>query len=181
MKQISLTQGQFATVDDRDHEWLSVWKWFAHWDRCTRSYYAARNLSSRSTTGRRQVTIKMARVILCAQPGQFVDHINHQTLDNQRINLRLCSPSENKRNRQKQSNNTSGFIGVSWYTSYNVWVAHINLNGKKLHLGYFTNKDEAALARDDAVKRLYGEFGVLNFIYKPLSELTDGLPPISEL
>jgi HNH endonuclease/AP2 domain len=123
----------------------------------------------------------MHRAILGAQPGQMVDHRNHDTLDNRRENLRFCSYSENAQNSRKHSNNTSGFKGVSWYARSNRWVAYINLNGKRIHIGYVRDKDEAILARDAAVKCAYGEFGVLNFIYKPLSELTDGLPPVAEL
>jgi hypothetical protein len=150
----------------------------AHWAKDTQSYYGTRY--SFSANGRR-TTISMHRYLLDAHAGQIVDHRDHDTLNNRRDNIRVCSPSESIQNRRKQTNNTSGFIGVSWHKASGKWTAEIHADGKRLHLGLFNDKLEAVLSRDEAAKRLHGEFAVLNFIYRPLSELTDGLPPIAEL
>src|SRR5687768_11145590 len=97
-KQISLTQGKFATVDDADFDHLNQWKWhFSHYG------YARRTTSSRFG---RQKFIFMHREIMQAPDGMDVDHINCNKLDNRRQNLRLCTRADNLRNRNKQSNNT---------------------------------------------------------------------------
>ena len=83
-------------------------------------------------------------------PPEQCDHKNHQRDDNRFSNLREVSHQENQRNRSMSSNNKSGFTGVSFAKHASKWVAHINISGKKKHLGYFTDKDEAITARQEA-------------------------------
>ncbi|ABK00189.1 HNH endonuclease [Xanthomonas phage Xop411] len=90
-------------------------------------------------------------------PIQQLDHINRVRDDNRIENLRECSNAENSQNRGKQSNNTSGVTGVSWYKRSGKWQALIKLNGKHIHLGYFDTIEEAATARS-AAKRKYHMF-----------------------
>jgi len=98
-----------------------------------------------------------------ANSGEVVDHINHNLLDNRRQNLRICTPSENKRNRVLAKNNSSGYKGVNWSKGANKWRTQISINGKQKHLGLFNNILLAAEAYDSAAQKYYGEFAYTNF------------------
>jgi len=84
----------------------------------------------------------------------LVDHRDRNGVNNQRSNLRAATNSEQSRNRAKQSNNTSGFIGVSWDKSRRHWQVQVKVNGKQKHLGYFDDPFSAAWFRDQFVKQL---------------------------
>lgn len=94
------------------------------------------------------------------------DHKNRNALDNRKENLRQCSHDENCRNRSKRSDNTSGVIGVSWYKRNQTWKAYISLNKKLVHIGYFTNKEDAIKARLKAEAKYYGEFAPQIHLFK---------------
>lgn len=152
-KLIPLTQGKFAIVDAEDFEWLSQWKWYA----CLKhgNWYAYTKHSK----------LCMQRLILglTAGDGKKSDHINHRTLDNRRRNIRICTNTENQQNRNISKNNTSGFKGVYWGKDREKWITRIQFNKKKIWLGYFSNKIEAAKCYDKAAKKLFGEFARCNF------------------
>ena len=86
----------------------------------------------------------------------YIDHINGDPWDNRLDNLRLASPAENVRNSKRSVNNTSGFKGVQ--SSGNKWKASIVVNGKYICIGTFLNKHDAAMAYNEAAKKLFGEF-----------------------
>ncbi len=88
-------------------------------------------------------------------PANDVDHINHIRGDNRWENLRVVTKSENHKNRQLTSHNTSGVVGVSWHKSTNKWIARIGREGQQTHLGLFATIEEAAAARAKASKQ-YG-------------------------
>jgi hypothetical protein len=146
---IPLTQGQNAIVDTADYEWASQFNWRAKWDKGTKSFYAWRHLAEDKASAMHSEII-----------GRMADHINHDTLDNRRHNLRPANTSQNGRNRSRQSNNTSGYVGVCYLKGK--WVARIYIAGKPKHLGTFSTPEAAAKSRDAAVRSEYGEFGVLN-------------------
>lgn len=108
-------------------------------------------------------TIYMHRVIMCPGPGMVVDHINGDSLDNRRINLRVCLPCENAKNRRVGINNRSGFKGVNWVKSHKQFVAKIGRCRSKDFLGYYRTAIEAANAYDDAAVEHFGEYANLNF------------------
>lgn len=153
-KQILLTQEKVALVDDADYEWLIQRKWHAH--RSHKAWYARR------PEGRNQ-TVFMHREIMNASTGEEVDHIDGNSLNNTRANLRLCTMTQNQRNKPKFSNNTSGYKGVSWSKQKNKWHARIYTMGRNVHIGLFDSAVEAALAYDIAALAYYGEFARLNF------------------
>ncbi len=143
---IPLTQGQVAIVDAEDYEYLSQFKWQAHFDPKTQTFYAIRN-------------VLMARDVMQAPSGVIVDHRDHNTLDNRRSNLRTATRSQNMINRRKFSSNTSGETGVYFHSRDKKWAAFINLNGKRKYLGYnFPSREDAVAARRRAVKDLHGDF-----------------------
>ena len=85
-----------------------------------------------------------------------VDHINNDKSDNKVTNLRFATVQENNRNTKLCKNNTTGCKGV--YREKNKWRARITVDGINAHLGYFDNIEEAKQARQDAVKKAFGEF-----------------------
>ncbi|MBG9769668.1 hypothetical protein ABD75_11005 [Bacillus vallismortis] len=93
---------------------------------------------------------------------QVVDHRNHDTLDNRRANLRLCSIGENNRNRKYSKHNTSEYKGVGWHKTNGRYRARIKFNGKSIHLGYFKTEIEAAEAYNKAAIKFHGEFAEIN-------------------
>jgi len=94
--------------------------------------------------------IELHRFLIDAEPGQIVDHVNSDTLDNRGRNLRIISNSANIRKGRTRVNNTSGQSGVSYDKARNKWVAVIKVKYKSIHLGRFTNKSEAVIARKKA-------------------------------
>ena len=151
MKQIPLTQGMFALVDDEDFEYLNQWKWCVEKQR--NKYYAAR----RGESGQH---LYMHRVILSDKTQ--IDHEDGNGLNNQKYNLREATYKENGSNRAKQKNNTSGFKGVFSHRNTKKWRAQIVVNKKAIHLGYFTTAEEAAIAYNEAAIKYHGSFAKLN-------------------
>jgi hypothetical protein len=98
-----------------------------------------------------------------AGPGQQVDHINGNRLDNRRENLRLCNSNGNNQNARLASHNTSGYKGVSWCKKWKKFQVRIWLNNRQRYLGSFTSALEAAQAYDTAARSMYGTFARLNF------------------
>lgn len=148
-KKIPLTQGKFAIVDPEDYEVIMQWKWYF-----TIKGYAARTVSKK--------TIFMHRIINNTQTGFITDHINGNKLDNRKTNLRICTGYQNQASRGKQTNNTSGFKGVSLNKKQCMYIAMICTHGKQIYLGRFTSAIEAARAYNEAAIKYHGEFAKLN-------------------
>ena len=144
-KEIELTQGKIALVDDKDYANLASFNWTAL-RYSNNNFYAARN--SKTVNGERH-TISMHRQILGLEYGDglFGDHINRVTLDNRRSNLRIVNKTNNNRNHGGFSHNTSGHNGVSWHNQNRCWQAQITVNKKYVYLGTYDNIDDAITAR----------------------------------
>lgn len=149
MKIIPLTQGKVALVDDDDYERLSQYCW------CNANKYAIRREGPRNN----RVTVWMHKDVL--QTNETVDHIDNDTYNNQKSNLRIVDKSKNSMNRGLQSNNTTGFKGVS--VSKGKFQAYIKFMGRKINLGTFDNPVQAALIYDAMARQLFGEFAQTNF------------------
>jgi hypothetical protein len=91
----------------------------------------------------------------------FIDHIDGNRSNNLIENLRLCTTQENAYNRGKQSNNKSGYKGVSFHKQKQKWVAQIKLEGKNKFLGFFVNPEDAYEAYCAKAVEHYGEFASL--------------------
>lgn len=158
MKQIPLTQNKYAIVDDEDYISLSKHKWFSY--RIQSEYFYA----GRKNIGNSSRTIAMHRIIMNAPKGMDVDHINHDTLDNRKCNLRVCTHAQNLANSRIAKNNKSGYKGVSFNAKELRWRANIRVNNKPMLLGVFKSKLEAARVYNEAAKKYFGKFAVLNNI-----------------
>jgi hypothetical protein len=154
MKEIPLSQGKVAIVDDDMFEELSKFKWYFN------KGYAVRQTPGRHIDRKK---ICMHREIIRTPDDLETDHINHNTLDNRRENLRICTVAENQHNQNIQKMNTSGYKGITWIPSYQKWKAMIRVNNKRVFLGYFKSSVDAAKAYDEAAKKLHGEFAKTNF------------------
>jgi len=160
LKEIPLSKGQVALVDDADFEWLSLFSWHARLNKTTNSYYAFTHI--RVPGGKFKKT-GMHHVIMFPPWGMVIDHKDHNTLNNQRSNLRLATRSQNNQNHRIRSNNTSGYNGVHFDKSTRKYISIVKSKGKAYYLGLFTDKVEAAKAYDKKAKELFGEFACLNF------------------
>lgn len=121
----------------------------------------------------------VARKITAAPYGMVVDHINHNTLDNRRCNLRVCTRSDNARNNIGHKKRKAAFKGVYYHhakkynpncTEARPWRAYTRVHGKRIWLGYFATEADAAMAYNRYATKAFGEFAHLNDtgVYKVL-------------
>ena len=103
-------------------------------------------------------TILLHRLIMDPQSDMLVDHINGNTLDNRKSNLRICTNQQNCFNHTVSCNNSSGYTGVAWHRLANKWQVYIRFNKKTLYLGLFENIDDAVAVRKQAEKQYFGEY-----------------------
>jgi hypothetical protein len=158
-RKIKLTQNQYAIVEPEDFEELNKYKWYAV--NGGHTFYAVRPGYNENY---KRTTIKMHRQIMRPARDKYVDHINHNGLDNRRENLQCVTPEQNSWNRKKEKvGGSSKYTGVRWCEHRKKWRASIRRNGAKEHLGYFDSEIEAAKAYDEAAKLFRGRFAVLNF------------------
>ena len=146
MKKIPLTQGMVALVDDEDFAALNKFTW--HYS----TGYARSNISVQE--GRKKI-ISMHRIINRTPSGFITDHIDRNTLNNTRKNLRTVTRSQNAFNIKIPKSNTSGHIGVHWHKYAKKWRSYIEVNGRRIHLGLYELKKLAIKARESAKKRYH--------------------------
>jgi hypothetical protein len=159
--EIKLTLGLSAFIDADDFAWLSAFKWRAsHSGRS--KFYAVRSARIEGV----ERNLYMHRVIADAPAGYDVDHVNGNSLDNRRCNLRVCTHAQNLRNARWRGG-TSQFKGVCWHPGAKAWEAYIRLDRRKLYLGCFASEVDAARAHDAVALKHFGEFARLNFPNNP--------------
>lgn len=160
MKEIPLTKGYVALVDDDDYDELIKYHWrvrvFKH------TSYATRVMRINGV----QRTISMHRQILgiLDTPELRADHIDFNGLNNQKSNLRTCTHQQNNKYKQSAKKSRSKYLGVAPISKlhnkrYRATIYH---NYKQYHLGYYATEEEAALAYNEAAKKFHGEFANLN-------------------
>ena len=157
MKEIPLTRGYVALVSDEDYPELSRYKW--HVVGHGRRLYAAR----KHTVDGVKTSLYMHVAVMQPPDGMQTDHIDGDSLNNQRHNLRNATLQQNNRNKRKQGGTVSQYKGVSWDKKLKKWRAWISHNNKRIYLGVHIYEEGAARAYDEAAKRYYGEFANLNF------------------
>lgn len=145
MAEVHMTHGHVAIVDDDDLDLVAAYTWYPQRVRETAGIYA---VTARG--------ISMHRLIMGARRGQVVDHINRNTLDNRRENLRLVTAGQNAQNRRKNITiTTSQYRGVCRAVRSWGWQANIQVNGRRIALGYFDSEEDAAVAYNQAARHYY--------------------------
>jgi hypothetical protein len=153
MKEIPLTQGQFALVDDDDYERLSKHKWYFNHG------YASRRCST--GVGKFRI-LYMHRDIIDIPLGYECDHVDGNKINNQKSNIRKATRSQNNANRRKKQGCLSKYKGVS--KNKGKWVAKIDVHNKTVRLGTYEKEEEAAIAYNIAAFKYYGEYARSNEI-----------------
>ena len=158
MKYIKLTKGFEAIVDDEDYEYLNRLKWCISYSSKTVKY-AARRING--------IKLYLHFMLIDIPKNHVVDHINRNTLDNRKENLRTCHRAQNTFNRDKNKNKVSSqYKGVFWDKEHSQFKAQISFNKKQIWLGRFKTEKEAALAYNKKAKELFGKFAFLNEVLK---------------
>lgn len=152
MIEIPLTQGKVALIDDADFELISARKWCVRWGRNT--FYAGSRIKG--------TLVKMQNYLLHPPKGMIVDHRNHNGLDNRRLNLRICTQTENMRNSLSHKDGSSKYKGVSFCKFTGKWRVQIHIDGKNKNAGRYLSEIEAAHAYDSIAEKVHGEFACLN-------------------
>lgn len=151
MREIPLTKGKIALVDDADYEWLSQWKWFYH-----SQGYAVKNYNNSC--------VLMHRKIMNPDKGFVIDHINGNKLDNRRENMRICTYSDNNKNSKTRGKPLIKYKGVRYSPDRKLkpWSAEIHAPSGRIYLGSFKNENNAAQAYNFAALEHFGEFASFN-------------------
>jgi hypothetical protein len=154
MRELQLTRGLVSLIDDVDFERCLKFRWYPV--KRVHTTYASRVIKYPHRT-----TSQLLHNFILNASG--IDHIDGNGLNNQRSNLRLATPMQNRRNTHRRSTFTSRYKGVSWNAKDRVWRAFIYVNYKQIYLGRFRDEVEAAKAYDQAALELFGEFASTNF------------------
>jgi hypothetical protein len=169
-RRIPLSKYKFTSVSPEDYDRLCKFRWCLM-NNSTVSY-AYRNV--RVGKSKKYKRVYMHNEVLHVPENMFVDHDNHNGLNNRRSNLRQATETQNMYNRRKlKTNATSRFKGVFWQKDVKFWRADITINGKTIFLGLFTSQVQAARAYDAAAKKYQGQFAVLNFPRENYTNLPD--------
>lgn len=161
MKEIQLSKqgknrGKYvALVDDEDFEYLNQFRWCVYVG--TNTVYALRKIKINNS---KFIGYRMHCDIMGKEE---IDHIDHDGLNNQKYNLRICTHGQNMMNRRPNKNTSSKYKGVSWCSKSNKWLSQIIINKTRYHLRYFDDEVEAAKVYDEKAKELFKEFAYLNF------------------
>jgi len=147
----------YAKVSCEDYPKLSQYDWL--FKQCKRSAYAWR-IEFEDGKGK---IIYMHRIIMNEPKGLFIDHINHDGLDNRRDNLRIATATQNRRNSRSVKTGTSKYKGVHYRKDFKKYRARITVGNKRISIGHFDSEEEAARAYDEAARVYHGDFAVLNF------------------
>lgn len=177
MKEIQLTQGKVAIVDDKNFELLNNNKWYT--TKSKNVYYVMRAITIQSQCKQKNIRYKhriimLHRVVMenklgrKLKPNEYIDHIDRNGLDNRECNLRLCNCSKNGANSIKPKTycnkpTSSIYKGVNWRKDCKKWRAYIKINTKQINLGCFNNEIQAAKVYDEAALKYFGEFARVNF------------------
>jgi hypothetical protein len=148
-------------IDTEDYDKIKNYCWCVAYDKNLNDFYVV----SAIYKNKKRINLKIYRLILNINNTQIqVDHKYHNTLDNRKQNLRICTGAQNSMNRKISKNNTLGYIGIKQRKDCNRWESNISINNKKLYLGLFKNKLCAVCAYNNAALKYHGEFAYLNKI-----------------
>ena len=151
-KKIKVGRSHYALVDSENYSGLNS----IYWSLSTKGYAFIERGKGKK--------LFMHRMIMNTPEGMDTDHIDGNPLNNTRKNLRICTHTENCRNRKIGTNNSSNFKGVSWDKGTDKWRSRIYLNNMAIHLGFHDDKIHAAKEYNKAAIKYHGDFARLNII-----------------
>jgi hypothetical protein len=164
--QIPLAGGRVTLVDEPTFKRLGHLKWHLKRSQNTTRLYAQRTV----VIDGKKTAVALHREVMRAKPGDIVDHVNNEPLDNRRCNLRICSARENAQNVKSSNQKKGKYKGVYASAAAGRWCAAIaagekrpNGKRKRVHLGSFDSPELAAQAYDRAALKHFGAFASLNF------------------
>ena len=146
---------RIAVVDDEDADIARAFAW-----RSLEPHAGYQYVVAKDSTGS---TVYLHRLVARATRGTCVDHIDGDTLNNRRANLRVCTHAENMRNRRRSHASKFPYKGISQRRPGGPFRAVIRCNGRVFRFGPFKTAKDAAIAYDEAAIRLHGDFARLNF------------------
>lgn len=159
-----IISGYSVLVDDEDVERIQQYNWWV--DNSVLRRYNRYYFRTKIKHGIRQYEVmKLHRFIMgCTyMDGTVIDHINNDTLDNRKCNMRFCTQKENARNKRRETRNNSGYKGAKLNKRTGRYNATVKYEQKNYALGSFINLIDAATAYDDVARLLFGEFALVNF------------------
>ncbi len=157
--EVKTRAGHTFLIDAVDSDWLSIFSWCSKTSKARPKHIYAKT-SYKKENGERGY-ISLHRLIMGAPDRNIhVDHINGNTLDNRKANLRLCSPSGNASNRVKKFNSKSIYKGLSYRERSGKYEVSVTKNGKAFYVGSFYSEIEAKKAYDKKSKEIHGEFSL---------------------
>jgi hypothetical protein len=165
MKYIPLTKEKFSIIDDEDYERVNQYKW------CFLPQRTGYAITSEKLNNKKKIYLH--RFILNYIGKKTIDHINHDTLDNRKENLRIVTNSINHKNIIRKKMPKSGFRGVREQKKYSIhnskkgfraWYASLRFNNKRIYLGCYFTKEEAALAYNKGAIKYFGKNTQLNMV-----------------
>lgn len=159
---IPLTRGKYALVSSQDRSWVERYNWCVLGEHG----YAGRFISKGLPVKRMHREVLERLLGRALSRHELVDHINHDTLDNRRENLRLADNSQNHGNQRLTSRNTSGHKGIFWEADRRKWRTTIRYRGLAIIIGRFEERQEAAWFYDQWAIALHGDYALTNFLYK---------------
>lgn len=136
-------------IDEEDYDNVKNYTWHIHHG------YVVHTISRK--INKKQGQIPIHRLVMGNPQGYEVDHINGNKLDNRKCNLRVCTGKQNKKNRGRNSNNSSGFSGV-FRGKNGKFIAYITSERERIHLGTFDDFESAKRAYMIRSVQLFGEF-----------------------
>jgi hypothetical protein len=160
---IPLTKGQVAIIDTEDFEHLSKLHWHAAVTGGN-TFYAARR---KKTDDGKWSIVYLHRELLGLIKGdrREVDHINHNTLDNRRSNLRIATRQQNVMNTRRLCQ--PGLKGTFYSKNAKKWTAQLTVDRKAMHLGYFPTEEAAHSAYCEAAQKYHGEHAYIDVTQSP--------------
>ncbi len=154
MKKIKLSQNKYALIDNEDYDRINQWSWYYHTGYARRCIYPY----GRGKT----ITLFLHRIVFNRKKwrgDEEVDHINGNTLDNRKKNLRICSRAENMMNQKNlHKKSYSGIRGIHWDKNYQKWSVHIKIGGIQKYFGSFETIQQARKVHKKEVVGLFGKF-----------------------
>lgn len=147
-------------VDIDDYQKIKNRYWHTHWREDLNNHYVASNRYIGVFNGKvKSQTIYLHNYIMKPPKGMVVDHINHNTIDNRKSNLRLVNMSDNAKNRKGRNiNNTTGYRNVSYDKTNKTYVVQLQINGKNKVFGRFKDVHEAGRVAREMREKYYGEY-----------------------